>query len=142
MEYRTRFKLFHQAKIFSSLKIQTSLDPGFRRDDDFGANSFSNVIPVKAGAHCLSLQRQWLSFLGPTASQTSSRRRPGSSVFRCKTNDFQFTQMTALTPDATAPLPSHLPTVITLKTAAIRQAELANHAQHTRHALRHRSRRT
>jgi hypothetical protein len=28
---------------------QTTLDPGLRRDDRFGANSTSNVIPAQAG---------------------------------------------------------------------------------------------
>jgi hypothetical protein len=56
-----------------SLKIRTSLDPGFRRDDDFEANRSSNATPAQS----------WMTILGPTASQTSSRRKPGSSVFRC-----------------------------------------------------------
>ena len=80
MEYRPRFKLFHQAKIFSSLKIQTSLDPGFRRDDDFGANSFSNIIPAKAGIHCLSLQGQWLSFF---RANSSSNVIPAKAGIQC-----------------------------------------------------------
>jgi hypothetical protein len=37
-----------------SLKVATSLDPGLRRDDDFKADSFSNVIPAQAGIQCLS----------------------------------------------------------------------------------------
>ncbi len=32
-----------------SLKIRTSLDPGFRRDDDFEINSSSNVVVAQVG---------------------------------------------------------------------------------------------
>jgi hypothetical protein len=37
------------------LSEATTLDPGLRRDDDFGANSASNVIPAQAGIQCRSL---------------------------------------------------------------------------------------
>jgi hypothetical protein len=33
------------------------LDPGLRRDDGFGINSFSTVIPAQAGIQCLALYK-------------------------------------------------------------------------------------
>jgi hypothetical protein len=32
------------------MKIRTSLDPGLRRDDEFEATCFSNVIPAQGEA--------------------------------------------------------------------------------------------